>query len=158
MAGACAWVCVEMHENCSKIAEAEAAVSVNEKEWLVMHVQLQLDELRGKLQCFAKFCVLGQVFLSCPLLMWCSSASGLLRGCRGHLHLAGQTASGAASLVEHYNSAANALFLQHTQSVFWDSRITLSCEQGRWQDKLLLAGSVLSHFCYQSHIAHRTIT
>ena len=32
---------------CSKIAEAEAAVSVNEKKWLVMHVQLQLDELRG---------------------------------------------------------------------------------------------------------------
>jgi hypothetical protein len=32
---------------CSKIAEAEAAVSVNEKKWLVMHmhVQLQLDEL-----------------------------------------------------------------------------------------------------------------
>jgi hypothetical protein len=36
---------------CSKIAEAEAAVSVNEKEWLVMHmhVHLQLDELRHKL-------------------------------------------------------------------------------------------------------------
>ena len=36
---------------CSKIAEAEAAVSVNEKKWLVMHVhvQLRLDlaELRG---------------------------------------------------------------------------------------------------------------
>ena len=34
---------------CSKIAEAEAAVSVNEKKWLVMHmhVQLQLDELWG---------------------------------------------------------------------------------------------------------------
>jgi hypothetical protein len=34
---------------CSKIAEAEAAVSVNEQKWLVMHmhVQLQLDELRG---------------------------------------------------------------------------------------------------------------
>jgi hypothetical protein len=34
---------------CSKIVEAEAAVSVNEKKWLVMHmhVQLQLDELRG---------------------------------------------------------------------------------------------------------------
>jgi hypothetical protein len=34
---------------CSKIAEAEAAVSVNKKKWLVMHmhVQLQLDELRG---------------------------------------------------------------------------------------------------------------
>ena len=34
---------------CSKIAEAEAAVSVNEKKWLVMHmhVQLKLDELRG---------------------------------------------------------------------------------------------------------------
>jgi hypothetical protein len=34
---------------CSKIAEAEAAVSVNEKKCLVMHmhVQLQLDELRG---------------------------------------------------------------------------------------------------------------
>jgi hypothetical protein len=32
---------------CSKIAEAEAAVSVNEKKWLVMHMQLQLDELRG---------------------------------------------------------------------------------------------------------------
>jgi hypothetical protein len=32
---------------CSKIAEAEAAVSVNEKKWLVMHmhVQLRLDEL-----------------------------------------------------------------------------------------------------------------
>jgi hypothetical protein len=37
------------HLCCSKIAEAEAAVSVNEKKWLVMHmhVQLQLDELRG---------------------------------------------------------------------------------------------------------------
>jgi hypothetical protein len=35
--------------SCSKIAEAEAAVSVNEKKWLVMHahVQLRLDELRG---------------------------------------------------------------------------------------------------------------
>jgi hypothetical protein len=34
---------------CNKIAEAEAAVSVNEKKWLVMHVhvQLKLDELRG---------------------------------------------------------------------------------------------------------------
>jgi hypothetical protein len=33
--------------HCKKIAEAEAAVSVNEKKWLVMlmHVQLQLDEL-----------------------------------------------------------------------------------------------------------------
>ena len=32
---------------CSKIAEAEAAVSVNEKNWLEMHmhVQLKLDEL-----------------------------------------------------------------------------------------------------------------
>ena len=35
---------------CSKIAEAEAAVSANEKKWLVMHmhVQLQLDELPEK--------------------------------------------------------------------------------------------------------------
>jgi hypothetical protein len=34
---------------CNKITDAEAAVSVNEKKWLVMHmhVQLQLDELRG---------------------------------------------------------------------------------------------------------------
>ena len=34
---------------CNKIAEAEAAVSVNKKKWLVMHmhVQLQLDEPRG---------------------------------------------------------------------------------------------------------------
>jgi hypothetical protein len=34
---------------CSKIAEAEAGVSVNEKKWLVMHVhvQMRLDELRG---------------------------------------------------------------------------------------------------------------
>jgi hypothetical protein len=34
---------------CSKIAEAEAAVSVDEKKSLVMHmhVQLKLDELRG---------------------------------------------------------------------------------------------------------------
>ena len=38
---------------CSKIAEADAAVSVNERKWLVMHmhmhmhVQLQLDELQG---------------------------------------------------------------------------------------------------------------
>jgi hypothetical protein len=35
--------------SCNKIAEAEAAVSVNEKKCLVMHmhVQLKLDELRG---------------------------------------------------------------------------------------------------------------
>jgi hypothetical protein len=34
---------------CSKIAEAEAVVSVNEKKWFVMHVhvQMRLDELRG---------------------------------------------------------------------------------------------------------------
>jgi hypothetical protein len=34
---------------CSTIAEAEAAVSVNEYKWLVMHmhVQLKLDELWG---------------------------------------------------------------------------------------------------------------
>ena len=34
---------------CKKIAEADAAVSVNEKKLLVMHmhVQLKLDELRG---------------------------------------------------------------------------------------------------------------
>jgi hypothetical protein len=34
---------------CSKIAEAEAVVSVNETKWLVMHVhvQLRLDELPG---------------------------------------------------------------------------------------------------------------
>ena len=34
---------------CSKIAEAEAGVSVNEKKWLVMHVhvQMRLDELWG---------------------------------------------------------------------------------------------------------------
>jgi hypothetical protein len=33
---------------CYKIAEAEAAVSVNEEKWLVMHVhvQLRLDELQ----------------------------------------------------------------------------------------------------------------
>jgi hypothetical protein len=38
--------------SCSKIAEAEAAVSVNEKKWLVMHmhVQLQLDEPVSQLQ------------------------------------------------------------------------------------------------------------
>jgi hypothetical protein len=32
-------------EGCSKMAEAEAAVSVNKKKWLVMHmhVQLKLD-------------------------------------------------------------------------------------------------------------------
>jgi hypothetical protein len=38
---------VSLH--CSKIAEAEAGVSVNEKKWLVMHVhvQMRLDELRG---------------------------------------------------------------------------------------------------------------
>jgi hypothetical protein len=31
---------------CNKVAEAEAAVSVNEEKWLVMHVhvQLRLDE------------------------------------------------------------------------------------------------------------------
>ena len=32
---------------CNKIAEAEAAVSVHEKKWLVMHMHVQLDELRG---------------------------------------------------------------------------------------------------------------
>jgi hypothetical protein len=46
------------HVCCKKIAEAEAAVSVNEKKWLVMHmhVQLRLDELRGPpcLTCVAK--------------------------------------------------------------------------------------------------------
>jgi seryl-tRNA(Sec) selenium transferase len=38
-----------MVECCSTIAEAEAAVSVNENKWLVMHmhVQLKQDELRG---------------------------------------------------------------------------------------------------------------
>jgi hypothetical protein len=37
-------------DRCSKIAEAEAVVSVNEQKWLVMHVHVQmmrLDELRG---------------------------------------------------------------------------------------------------------------
>mgnify|MGYP001807082037 CR=1 FL=1 len=36
---------------CSKIAEAEAGVSVNEKKWLVMHVhvQMRLDELSSPL-------------------------------------------------------------------------------------------------------------
>jgi hypothetical protein len=45
--GCAAVVCVPLC--CSNIAEAEAAVSVNEKRWLVMHmrVQLKLDELRG---------------------------------------------------------------------------------------------------------------
>ena len=38
---------LEQPIGCSKIAEAEAVVSVNEKKWLVMHVQLRLDELRG---------------------------------------------------------------------------------------------------------------
>jgi hypothetical protein len=35
--------------HCSKIAEAEAVVSVNEMKWLMMHVhvQMRLDELRG---------------------------------------------------------------------------------------------------------------
>jgi hypothetical protein len=44
--GACSAVAVCC---CSKIAEAEAGVSVNEKKWLVMHVnvQMRLDELRG---------------------------------------------------------------------------------------------------------------
>jgi hypothetical protein len=43
-------VCGLAHTPCySKITEAEAAVSVNEKKWLVMHmhVQLKLDELQG---------------------------------------------------------------------------------------------------------------
>jgi hypothetical protein len=31
---------------CNKIAEAEAAVSVNEEKWLVMYVQLRLDDCR----------------------------------------------------------------------------------------------------------------
>jgi hypothetical protein len=40
--------CVQHVVHYKKIAEAEAAVSVNEKKWLVMHmhVQLRLDELR----------------------------------------------------------------------------------------------------------------
>jgi hypothetical protein len=35
--------------HCSKIAEAEAVVSVNKKKWLMMHVrvQMRLDDLRG---------------------------------------------------------------------------------------------------------------
>jgi hypothetical protein len=45
---AAAWE-LQVTGGCSKIAEAEAAVSVSEKKWLVMHmhVQLKLDELRG---------------------------------------------------------------------------------------------------------------
>jgi hypothetical protein len=51
---------------CSKIAEAEAAVSVNEKKWLVMHmhVQLQLDELPAcwhELYNMTRYCVLLEV-------------------------------------------------------------------------------------------------
>ena len=43
---------------CNKIAEAEAAVSVNEKKWLVMHmhVQLKLDELRAPPNRFCSGC------------------------------------------------------------------------------------------------------
>jgi hypothetical protein len=41
---------------CSKIAEAEAAMSVNEKKWLVMHVQSVLVD---KVHCAV--CVSGQV-------------------------------------------------------------------------------------------------
>ena len=43
---------------CSKIAEAEAGVSVNEKKWLVMHVhvQMRLDELRGGVMNFVLTC------------------------------------------------------------------------------------------------------
>jgi hypothetical protein len=39
--------CDDWHSCCSKIAEAEAAVSIKEKKWLVMHmhVQLRLDEV-----------------------------------------------------------------------------------------------------------------
>ena len=37
-------MCAAHARYCSKIAEAEAVVSVNEKEWLVMHVQLRLVE------------------------------------------------------------------------------------------------------------------
>jgi hypothetical protein len=39
--------------SCSKIAEAEAGVSVNEKKWLVMHVhvQMRLDELVSQSVC-----------------------------------------------------------------------------------------------------------
>jgi hypothetical protein len=47
---------VKPRECCSKIAEAEAAVSVNEKKWLVMHmhVQLKLDELRAPRECYER--------------------------------------------------------------------------------------------------------
>jgi hypothetical protein len=40
---------LSLHCCCDKIAEAEAAVSVNDNKWLVMHVhvQLRLDELWG---------------------------------------------------------------------------------------------------------------
>jgi hypothetical protein len=59
---------------CSRIAEAAAAVSVNEKKWLVMHmhVQLKLDELRGPPNpwltvthyCVDEFCVRGATTVS----------------------------------------------------------------------------------------------
>jgi hypothetical protein len=56
---------------CSKIAEAEAAVSVNEKKWLVMHmhVQLQLDELRGP-QTLGSLLYEGAWPVVAPLLGW----------------------------------------------------------------------------------------
>ena len=45
----CSATVQQLVERCGKIAEAEAAVSVNGKKWLVMHmhVQLKLDEPRG---------------------------------------------------------------------------------------------------------------
>jgi len=56
---------------CSKIAEAEAAMSVNEKKWLVMHmhVQLKLDELRGP----------PNPWLTVTSLLWVSSMGGRIR-------------------------------------------------------------------------------
>jgi hypothetical protein len=49
LAATCTALLYDQPWRCGKIAEAEAAVSVNKKKWLVMHmyVQLKLDELRG---------------------------------------------------------------------------------------------------------------
>ena len=65
--GTCTQYLVSSTRLCSKIAEVEAAVSVNAKKWLVMHmhVQLQLDDSSTRL--VAALCSVIQMLIINPL-------------------------------------------------------------------------------------------
>jgi hypothetical protein len=82
-----AFLCQLCRSCCSKIAEAEAAVSVNEKKLLVMHVhvQLRLDESQlqaraGRAVC-TYLCVLVEGQQGTGIVQFVDSEVSILQGC-----------------------------------------------------------------------------